>query len=291
MINNRPYIGRFAPSPTGSLHLGSLCTALASFLEARRQQGLWLLRIDDLDTQRNIKGSVDNILKTLYTFGLHWDRTEDYQSHYLKNYEEILIDLTKNQQTYPCICSRKTLLAKQPCLCRDIISTQAHSSLRVRINPCLISFKDKLQGLTSHQFSNQNDDFLLKRRDGIIAYQFAVVIDDERQQVSQVVRGADLLDSTPNQIYLRQLLGLTPLNYMHIPVIIDEGGYKLSKQTRANAVDLKKPQAIIFKLLNLLKQNPPKELNQSPIKEQLEWAINNWNPLFLKNVRAICNND
>jgi len=291
MLKDRPYIGRFAPSPTGSLHLGSLCTALVSFLEARTQLGLWLLRIDDLDTTRNIKGSVDNILNTLSTFGLHWDHKEQYQSHHIKDYEEILFELTRNQHTYACTCNRKSLLAKQPCLCRNTLKTQKPSSLRIKINPSLISFQDQLQGLRSFQLTHQDDDFLLKRRDGIIAYQFAVVIDDNRQQVTDIVRGVDLLDSTPRQIYLQQLLGLSTPNYMHLPIIIDQDGNKLSKQNHATAVDLKQPQIVIFKLLSLLKQNPPKEIYIAPVKEQLEWAIDNWNPLPLKNLSCICNND
>ena len=291
MLNDRPYIGRFAPSPTGSLHLGSLCTALVSFLEARTHQGLWLLRIDDLDTTRNIKGSVDNILNTLSTFGLHWDHKEQFQSDYIKDYEEILNDLTKNKHTYACTCNRKSLLAKQPCLCRNTPPNQEPCSLRIKINPSLISFQDQLQGLQSFQLTHQDYDFLLRRRDSIIAYQFAVVIDDDRQQVTDVVRGVDLLDSTPKQIYLQQILGLSTPNYMHLPIIINQDGNKLSKQNHATAVDLKEPQLVIFKLLSFLKQNPPKEIQHAPIIQQLQWAINNWSPLPLKNLSSICNND
>ena len=288
----RPYIGRFAPSPTGPLHLGSLCTALASFLEARTHQGLWLLRIDDLDTPRNVKGSADSILKTLDAFALHWDNSAVYQSLCIETYEEILNDLAQSKRLYACICSRKTLSDNHPCLCRDDPpQANSPSALRLKTDSRIISFRDALQGLISHRFEGQPDDFILKRKDRIIAYQFAVVIDDDRQQVNHVVRGVDLLDSTPRQIYLQQSLGLMTPNYMHVPVIIDEDGYKLSKQTRATAVDLKNPQAVIFKLLALLKQNPPGELQHAPPPELLTWAIKNWNPALLKNVQAICKSD
>ena len=288
----RPYIGRFAPSPTGPLHLGSLCTALAGFLQARKHQGLWLLRIDDLDTPRNIKGAADSILKTLDAFALHWDDREVYQSHCLENYEEILNDLAKNKLIYPCSCSRKTLSDNHPCLCRNRQTLpDSPYSLRIKADQRIVSFQDDLQGLISHQLAGQKSDFILKRKDRIIAYQFAVVVDDDLQQVNHVVRGVDLLDSTPKQIYLQQLLGLTTPNYMHVPVIIDEDGYKLSKQTRATAVDLNNPQAVIFKLLCLLKQNPPGELRHAPATELLDWAIGNWNPALLKNFQTICKSD
>ena len=247
MLEKQPYIGRFAPSPTGPLHFGSLYTALASFLQARSQQGLWLLRIDDLDSPRNIKGSADSILKTLDTFGLHWDRSVAYQSQYLDVYHEILDKLAKDKLIYPCTCSRKTLTAVYSGVCRDkqrlLNSLYSH---RIKTDNRIISFKDELQGLVSHNLAEQHGDFILKRKDQIIAYQFAVVIDDDRQHISHVVRGYDLLDSTPRQIYLQQVLGLVTPGYMHVPVIVDEQGYKLSKQTRATAVDEKQPQAVIF---------------------------------------------
>ncbi len=285
---NKSYIGRFAPSPTGPLHLGSLYTALAGFLQARSRQGKWLLRIDDLDTPRNIKGSADSILKTLDVFGLHWDDSVVYQSQHLGIYDEILDKLAKNKLVYPCSCSRKTLTAVYSGLCRNKPPPRnSPYSLRIKTDERIISFDDELQGLISHNLTEQHGDFILKRKDRIIAYQFAVVIDDDRQQVNHIVRGFDLLESTPRQIYLQQTLGIATPGYMHVPVIIDEQGYKLSKQTRATAVDLKKPHVVIFGLLNLLKQNPPRELQHAPSTEQLNWAIDHWDPALLKNSRAI----
>jgi glutamyl-Q tRNA(Asp) synthetase len=291
------YIGRFAPSPTGPLHFGSLYTALASFLQARSQQGKWLLRIDDLDTPRNIKGAADTILKTLEIFGLHWDDSVYYQSHMLDDYDDILKELENNKLTYPCTCSRKALSyvhAKQtlsdiyPGICRDKQAPAGSPySLRIKTDNRIISFQDDLQGLISHNLAEQHGDFILKRRDQIIAYQLAVVIDDDRQHITHVVRGFDLLDSTPKQIYLQQKLGLRTPEYMHVPIIADRQGYKLSKQTFAQAVDLKTPHHVIFELLTLLKQNPPAELQQAPSTELLGWAQNHWNPTLLKNLRAI----
>jgi glutamyl-Q tRNA(Asp) synthetase len=287
VLDKQPYIGRFAPSPTGPLHFGSLYTALASFLQARSQQGLWLLRLDDLDTPRNIKGSADSILKTLDVFGLHWDDSVVYQSQYLDVYHEIIDQLVKDKLIYPCTCSRKTLTDIYSGVCRDKQTPPNRPySHRIKTDNRLISFKDELQGLISHNLA-EHGDFILKRKDQIIAYQFAVVIDDDRQCINHVVRGVDLLDSTPRQIYLQQILGLVTPDYMHVPVIIDEQGYKLSKQTLATAVDLKKPDAVIFELLTLLKQNPPSELQHAPSTELLGWAIEHWNPGMLKNCRAI----
>ncbi|MDD5462053.1 MAG: tRNA glutamyl-Q(34) synthetase GluQRS [Methylococcales bacterium] len=288
MPDKQAYIGRFAPSPTGPLHPGSLYTALASFLHARARQGKWLLRIDDLDTSRNIKGSAESILKTLEAFGLHWDDSVVYQSQHIELYNEYLNELAKNNLIYSCTCSRKTLADIYSGLCRDKRTSQNEPySLRIKTDERTISLQDELQGLISHNLTGQHGDFILKRKDQIIAYQFAVVIDDDRQQVNHVVRGFDLLDSTPRQIYLQQLLGLATPDYMHVPVIVDKQGYKLSKQTLATAVDIKTPHVVIFGLLDLLRQNPPRELQHAPVAEQLNWAIDNWDPAPLKNSRTI----
>ncbi|MGZ8135788.1 MAG: tRNA glutamyl-Q(34) synthetase GluQRS [Methylococcaceae bacterium] len=287
------YIGRFAPSPTGSLHLGSLYTALAGFLQARSRQGKWLLRIDDLDTPRNVAGSVGNILKTLDVFGLYWDDSVVYQSRNADVYHDMLDVLAKNAQIYRCICSRKSLAAISstdiyPGLCRDKqIPPDNPHSLRIKTDNRSISFHDELQGLISHKLAEQHGDFILKRKDRIIAYQYAVVIDDDRQQINHVVRGVDLLDSTPKQIYLQQILGLATPRYMHLPIIVDEQGYKLSKQTCATAVGLKAPNKTIFQLLHLLKQNPPSELQNAASSELLDWAIDHWQPNVLKNIQEI----
>jgi glutamyl-Q tRNA(Asp) synthetase len=287
-------VGRFAPSPTGPLHLGSLYTALASFLQARSQQGLWLLRIDDLDTARNVKGAADAILSTLDSVGLHWDARVVYQSQCLEYYQHSLNELTKKQLLYPCSCSRKTLAASQSStdvysgICRNkVITPDTPSALRIKTNTHTIGFEDGLQGFIAHDLAKQHGDFILKRKDGIIAYQFAVVIDDDLQQMNEIVRGVDLLNETPKQIYLQQLLGLATPDYMHVPIIVDQHGYKLSKQTRAMAVDLTTPHKVIFDLLVLLQQNPPIELQQSSVSDMIDWAVSHWTIEPLKNIQQV----
>jgi glutamyl-Q tRNA(Asp) synthetase len=286
---DKKIIGRFAPSPTGPLHLGSLYTALASFLHARSQHGKWLLRIDDLDTPRNVQGAADNILSTLEAFGLYWDDSVVYQSRWLDAYQVYLDELTEKQLIYPCSCSRKTLSSPiYSGLCRNKAnSPDSPYALRVKTDSRVIGFDDGLQGFIARNIAEHYGDFILKRKDGIIAYQFAVVIDDHLQQVNEVVRGFDLLMETPKQMYLQQLLGLPSPDYMHVPIIVDPQGYKLSKQTRALAVDLTTPHHVIFDLLGLLKQNPPIELQHVSVNELLSWAIAHWNAEPLKKRQQI----
>jgi len=281
------YIGRFAPSPTGPLHLGSIFTALAGYLQARSCNGKWLLRIDDLDTPRNIKGSVDNILRALDTLGLNWDESVSFQSQSIDYYQEVLDKLNKEEQIYPCRCSRKGRTARYDGFCRhNHFNLEIPHAYRVKTDDTVISFNDELQGLMTYPIDEQGD-FILKRKDQIIAYQFAVVVDDQLQAVNHVVRGCDLLDSTPKQIYLQKLLGYKTPVYMHVPIIINEEGFKLSKQTKALAVDFKRPSEVIFYVLSLLKQNPPKEFQQATVTELLDWAIEHWSPMTLKNCNAI----
>ena len=287
MFDKPTYIGRFAPSPTGPLHLGSLYTALASFLDARSHQGQWLLRIDDLDIPRNITGAAAQILSTLETFGLHWDGAVAYQSHSLSIYENALTKLAETQTIYPCVCSRKTLATEGDCHCLEKqIDLNALHAYRVRTDQRLIEFNDRLQGAVISNIAEQ-DDFILKRKDQIVAYQFAVVLDDALQGVTHVVRGYDLLELTPKQIYLQKLLGLATPVYMHVPIIMDAQGFKLSKQTLAEAVSLKEPQKIIFQLLQLLRQSPPQELKTVSLSDLLAWAIKHWTPEHLKNCHSI----
>lgn len=256
-----------------------------------------MLRIDDLDTPRNVKGSADTILKTLEAFGLYWDDDVYYQSRHIDVYSDIINDLRRNKLIYPCTCSRKALTASDrgqvqpdiyPGICRDrqILPDGPHA-LRIKIDNRIIAFNDDLQGWVSHSLAEQNGDFIVKRKDRIIAYQFAVVIDDNLQHVNHIVRGFDLLDATPRQIYLQQQLGLPTPRYMHVPVIVDEQGHKLSKQTQAMAVDLTSPHRVIFALLVLLKQHPPIELQVASVTELLSWAIEHWNPVLLKNVHTV----
>ncbi|OAI05756.1 glutamyl-Q tRNA(Asp) ligase [Methylomonas methanica] len=291
MPKSAPYIGRFAPSPTGPLHLGSLYTALASYLDARQHNGLWLLRIDDLDTPRNMSGASDDILDCLQSFGLHWDGEVDYQSQHLDQYEQALVELQNRHALYPCTCSRSSL-ANSPLIypgyCRaKAQSTDAPHALRVKSADISIHFIDALQGDITQNLASEHGDFIVKRKDGIIAYQLACVVDDQRQKVNRVVRGYDLLDSTPKQQYLQHLLGYPSPLYMHIPLIVDSEGNKLSKQTRAEAVSPNQAGPTLFLLLTLLKQNPPPDLRLAAIDSILEWAIEHWQTERLTNTQAV----
>lgn len=275
--------------------MGSLSTAVASFLEARSRQGQWLLRIDDLDTPRNTPGSVDSILSTLDTFGLHWDGPVDYQSLHVAEYEQTLAILGAKDLLYRCDCSRKNLSTadgRQPTvypeLCRNKkLPADCPHALRVKTDSRTVSFQDDLQGTVCHDLRHKDGDFILRRKDGIVAYQLAVVIDDARQRVNHVVRGIDLLEETPKQIYLQQLFELPTPKYMHVPIIVDESGYKLSKQTLATAVDNSSPHVTLYRLLRLLKQQPSLEFDGAPIKELIAWAIVHWQANALKNTRTM----
>lgn len=278
------YTSRFAPSPTGHLHLGSVYTALASFLDAKANCGLWKLRFDDLDTQRNIAGATSSILKTLETLGLHWDDEIDYQSKHVNEYQEVLDDLLKAEKIYRCECSRKDVgsIYTQRCRNKNVSENVPHS-LRIKTYDKQITFNDGLQGRISHNLVLQHGDFILKRRDNIIAYQFAVVLDDLRQNINHIIRGLDLLNETPKQIFLQQVLNLSMPTYAHVPILANQQGQKLSKQTFATSVDLIRPNLVLFHLLQLLNQNPPPELQTSAtVEEILHWAISNWQLNALK---------
>lgn len=280
------------------LHLGSLFTALASFLEARSHQGRWLLRIDDLDTPRNIQGASDTILQTLEAFGLHWDGQVAYQSQNHPDYQQALEKLLQQRLLYRCTCSRKSLSDLRqanpefesiyPNICRTQNHAPSHNyALRIKTEPQCITFKDDLQGIISEELASQHGDFILQRKDHIIAYQFAVVIDDHLQGVTDVVRGADILDSTIKQIYLHQCLNLAIPNYLHVPVLTGAQGAKLSKSEFAPAVSQHNSRQILFKLLELLRQNPPPELSLAPVATQLDWAVRHWDPSTLSQIRSI----
>jgi glutamyl-Q tRNA(Asp) synthetase len=295
VADSKSYVGRFAPSPTGPLHLGSLYTALASYLDARARQGCWLLRIDDIDTPRNVPGAVDSILATLEAYGLHWDGEVYYESLHLDDYEQALSELQREGLLYPCTCSRKMLAELPgrhdiyPGLCRNRTAIPANQpyALRIKSDSRDIGFEDRLQGAIGQNLAAEHGDFILKRKEGIVSYQLACIIDDHLQGVTHVVRGFDLVDSTPKQIYLLQLLGLPWPSYLHVPLIIDSQGYKLSKQTLAEAVTMRNTSAVMFQLLELLKQKPPVGLKEASCPEMLEWAVQHWNPEPLINTHAI----
>lgn len=229
-------------------------------------------------------------MRCLQHFGLDWDGDVDYQSAHLADYQDILRGLFNSNSLYACRCSRKDLteFAVYPGRCRALnFPDDAQSALRVRSDDRQINFDDALQGRISQNLARDHGDFVVRRRDGIIAYQFAVVVDDGRQGVNHVVRGADLLDSTPKQLYLQQLLGYPTPAYLHLPVIVDGNGQKLSKQTLAAPVNSEQPETTLWLILKLLEQNPPADLQRAPVAEQLQWAIVHWQSAALKKVRAI----
>ena len=292
------YIGRFAPSPTGSLHFGSLLAALASFLDARSNQGRWLVRMEDLDPPREIAGAADQILRTLEAFGLYWDGSVRYQSQHLDQYHQVTQQLLDRQQAYPCDCSRQQLAQRNAkvydgfCRPESLAATldsaltrpldqqlpelQRPSAIRVKVPNLDLGFEDAIQGHVQQQLRTEVGDFVIRRKDGLYAYQLAVVIDDAEQQISHVVRGYDLLDSTPRQIHLQQLLRLATPAYAHIPILVNRLGQKLSKQTFASAINPKKTEHSIFQALALLGQRPPENLRAASTHEMLNWGINHW---------------
>ncbi len=279
-------VGRFAPSPSGPLHFGSLLAALASFLEARTHAGRWLLRIEDVDTPRVVAGAAERIIHTLVAYGLNWDGSLSYQSQHQADYHQAVAQLQAGGWVYPCTCSRRRLARYArmgasgwiyPGWCRTgMRQPQRPAALRVRTPSQTIQFTDRLQGRQSQQLEAEVGDFIVQRADGIIAYQLAVVVDDAHQGVTQVVRGSDLLDSTPRQIYLQQLLQQPTPEYLHIPVVVDAQGSKLSKQTGALALDDARPGPALTAALSVLGQQPPAELARAPAATIIDWALAHW---------------
>ena len=229
-------------------------------------------------------------MDSLLSFGLQWDAEIYYQSQHLADYQRLLQQLLNQHQLYACRCSRKTLANQDvyPGFCRNQDYVDDHqTALRLRIQPQNLCFNDALQGSFAQNLADVDGDFIVRRKDQIVAYQFAVVVDDFAQGVTHVVRGVDLLDSTPKQIYLQQILGYSTPRYSHLPVIVDTYGKKLSKQTLATPVDSHQPAAALFLILQLLGQNPPANLSKTSVSEQLNWAIAHWQPQLLKKIRAI----
>ena len=291
------YRGRFAPSPTGPLHFGSLVAALGSYLDAKHHRGIWLVRIEDLDTPRTVKGAADEILGTLEAYGLHWDEDIIYQSQRTAAYEAAFHRLKVAGSVYPCACSRKEIADSAlqrgdelvyPGTCRKgMAQGKTARAWRVRVNDTCITFSDRMQGIISQDLATEAGDFVVLRADGLFAYQLAVIVDDAAQGINDVVRGADLLFSTPRQIYLQRLLGLPTPAYMHLPVVVNSQGEKLSKQTLAQPVRDNNPAFTMFDALVFLRQQPPAELRLDTIEEILGWAIANWQPGALLNCHQL----
>jgi glutamyl-Q tRNA(Asp) synthetase len=269
------YIGRFAPSPTGPLHFGSLLTAVASYCDAKANHGKWLVRIEDTDIPRIYPNSEIHILSCIDAFQFEPDAEIIFQKDRLAIYEQVLDQLKQQHAIYACQCTRKMLGSNHiyAGTCRDLNLDFAEQAIRLKVDDLLICFEDRLQGRQCSNLKDDLGDFVLKRRDGIISYQLAVVVDDYLQGITHVVRGADLLDNTARQIWLGSILNYPSLSYMHLPLAMNDQGQKLSKQNLAQALDVSKASELLQQALLALGQ-PNVELNQPRI--MLQQAVQQW---------------
>jgi glutamyl-Q tRNA(Asp) synthetase len=269
------YIGRFAPSPTGPLHFGSLLTAVASYCDAKANHGKWLVRIEDTDIPRIYPNSETHILSCIDAFQFEPDAEIIFQKDRLAIYEQVLDQLKQQHAIYACQCTRKMLGSNHiyAGTCRDLNLDFAEQAIRLKVDDLLICFEDRLQGRQCSNLKDDLGDFVLKRRDGIISYQLAVMVDDYLQGITHVVRGADLLDNTARQIWLGSILNYPSLSYMHLPLAMNGQGQKLSKQNLAQALDLSKASELLQQAILALGQ-PNVELNQPRI--MLQQAVQQW---------------
>lgn len=285
-MDDRKYIGRFAPSPTGPLHFGSLVAAVASYLDAKHNDGKWLVRIEDLDKPREVPGAAANILQTLEAYGFEWDAEVIYQSQRHALYQSALEQLIDQGMVYPCNCSRREIADIAHAgieglvyngQCRDGLSShREQQAWRVKLINDVIEIDDAIQGIHVHHMFRDIGDFVLKRADGLFAYQLAVVVDDAAQDITDVVRGCDLLNSTSRQIHLQQLLAYPYLRYAHIPVVVDSHGQKLSKQTYATPINTIQSSSTLLKAFTFLDLDC-KDLSESDSLDVIwQWGIENW---------------
>ncbi len=293
--NTHKVIGRFAPSPTGPLHFGSLIAATASYLNTQKSpNSQWLLRIEDVDTQREQKGASQSIISSLESYGFEWDGEVTFQSQRSEFYK-VALESIKNF-IYPCSCTRKSLMASTgsysyiyPGFCRNgIIDSTKNKSIRLLSNEDAICFTDQCQEKEYCQNINKEiGDFILKRSDGLWAYQLAVVVDDALQDVTEVVRGADLFDNTPRQIYLQKLLGYPQPQYLHFPVAVDASGKKLSKQNLSPEIPANQKRATLVSALAFLGQAPPTADEFSSLDDLWRWAFLNWDAKNIPKVMTL----
>jgi len=282
------WVGRFAPTPTGPLHFGSLVAALASYLVARHHGGRWLVRMEDLDRPREVPGSAEQILHTLEAFGFEWDAEVIYQSQRTPVYSNALQGLIDDGLVYACRCSRKEVLARSGGIYDAFCSTNRlksgekltlagdQTALRIRFNRDCSRFYDHILGDCQLDSAAHQQDFVIRRRDGLFAYQLAVVVDDLAQQVNHVVRGADILESTPRQNFLYQCLGAEPPQYFHLPLALDASGSKLSKSRFSAEIRSDNASKWLLKALIHLRQTTPPELIDASPKEILDWSVSHW---------------
>jgi glutamyl-Q tRNA(Asp) synthetase len=292
------YCGRFAPSPTGPLHFGSLVAALGSYVDARAHAGAWLVRMEDLDPPREAPGAADEILCTLESLGLEWDGAVMRQSARSNAYQLALARLERAGALYACTCTRAEISDSAiagvdggrvyPGTCRGGLAPgRTPRATRVRVDTAVIEFEDAVQGRQRQDLATAVGDFVLVRADGLFAYQLAVVVDDAEQGITDVVRGADLLDSTPRQILLQRLLGLVTPHYLHLPVATNRRGEKLSKQTRARPIDSARPGAALARALRFLGQSVEDGVERASVGEILSQAVAQWDRAGIPRTRAM----
>ncbi|MBT8440804.1 MAG: tRNA glutamyl-Q(34) synthetase GluQRS [Gammaproteobacteria bacterium] len=282
------YRGRFAPSPTGPLHLGSLVAAIASYLQAKVNNGEWLLRIEDIDPPREVPGASDAIIASLDAHGFEWDGATLFQSRNSQRFAECVDRLLAEDRAYACTCSREEirLVARRgptgaiyPGTCRERRVAPDGTdpcAIRFRTRGAIISLDDRVQGHSRCEVERDTGDFIIRRKDGLIAYNLAVVVDDSDQRISEVVRGIDLLDLTPAQISLQEALGFARPAYCHVPLVTTSGGDKLSKQTGALALDDGAAAINLCDGLAHLRQDPPRDLRNAAVTDVWAWALDNW---------------
>lgn len=284
---SRPYRGRFAPTPSGPLHFGSLIAAVGSYLDARAHGGQWLVRIEDLDPPRVVAGAADDILRTLEAFGFGWDGDVVYQSARTYAYRDALARLQAQGLAYPCRCTRKQIAEHArigpagpiyPGTCRGQRVDGGRHSWRVDTRGARIAFDDAVQGRVAVDLEAELGDFVVRRADGLFAYHLASVVDDAEAGVTDVVRGQDLLPSTAPQIYLQRLLGLPTPRYLHLPLALNELGQKLSKQTYAPALEVHRRAVLLCEAMTFLGHPPPPHAADGGLDNLWQWAIAAWNP-------------
>ncbi|MGE4405690.1 tRNA glutamyl-Q(34) synthetase GluQRS [Pseudomonas sp.] len=278
------YVGRFAPTPSGYLHFGSLVAALASYLDARAAGGRWLLRMEDLDPPREVPGAQRAIVETLQRYGFDWDGEMLRQSERHDVYNAAIARLLDAGLAYACTCSRKQLEGHPgpyPGFCRDAQHSLDNAAIRLRVPDREYAFHDRVQGEFRQHLGREVGDFVIRRRDGLIAYQLAVVLDDAWQGVTDVVRGADLLDSTPRQLYLQELLGLPRPRYLHLPLIIQPDGHKLGKRYRSPPLPPHEASPLLLRALRALGQRPAADLAGALPVEILQWAVVHWDAALI----------
>ena len=284
------YIGRFAPTPSGYLHFGSLIAALASYLDARAAGGRWLLRMEDLDPPREMPGAQAAILQALEAYGFEWDEHLVRQSERLDIYNSLIERLMQDGHAYACTCSRKQLEpfnGLYPGFCRAAGRDTHAAAIRLRVPDGRYGFNDRVQGEFHQYLGREVGDFVIRRRDGLIAYQLAVVLDDAWQGITDVVRGADLLDSTPRQLYLQELLGLPQPRYLHVPLIVQPDGHKLGKRYRSPPLQPAEATPLLLRALRALGQPTISELEDAPPAEVLNWATPHWDAKRIPQCRTL----